>query len=152
MEWVIIILVILGIIGATNDSAEKKKKKEEAERQQQAAEDYIMKSGDEEAIKQLMLMKANPSSYQSQFKEAAGGNSIMRTAFGVFTGFIAADIVTSAIHQHQLEEALANFEAELESVGGLDNFSLEDGPLTGDFEMAEADIDTGDDGDWDIFS
>ena len=92
-----------------------------------AAEGYILHSGDTEAINALRQMQSNPAAYNQQFRQAAKGNSIMRTALGVFTGMIAADFVTSAIHQHQLEEALSNFNAEIEKMGGLDNFPIENG-------------------------
>lgn len=49
----------------------------------------------------------------------------MKTALGVFTGMIAANLVTSAFHQYQLKEALANFNSQLESIGGLDNLQLD---------------------------
>jgi hypothetical protein len=127
MEWVIGIIVVLYLIGRSEQDKEQKatqQEQEEIKSKQQAAEDYIMKSGDEEAIKKLMLMRANPSSYQQQFKQAAGGNDIMRTAFGVFTGMIAANLVMDAIYAHQLQEAITAFNVDLEGMGGLDNFDM----------------------------
>jgi len=128
MEWVIAIIVFLIIIGWGNDNDDEQKTSqeelEEAKIKQQAAEDYILKSGDEEAIKKLMLMRANPSSYQQQFKQAAGGNDTMRTAFGVFSGMIAANLVMDAIHAEQLQEAITAFNLELENMGGLDSFDM----------------------------
>lgn len=152
MEWIIgilIFIIVVSILGNTKGD-EEKKKGEEILQQQKAAEEYILRSGDNEAIKQLMLMKANPSSYQHQFQRAASDNNIMRTAFGVFTGFIAADLVTSAIHQHQLEESLANFETELDKIGGIDNFhSSEYGQ---NFSVEDSIDEGGDDIDLDLFS
>lgn len=92
---------------------------------QTAAEQYILNSGNTEAINSLREMQKNPNSYTEKFKQASKGNSVMRTALGVFTGVIAANLVTSAIHQYQLNEALSNFDAELESMGGIDNLSMD---------------------------
>ena len=80
---------------------------------------------DPEAIKLLREMQKNPSNYNEKFRQASKGNSIMRTALGVFTGIIAANLVTSAIYQHQLSAALEDFDTELESMGGVDNFEFD---------------------------
>ncbi|MCO6434173.1 hypothetical protein [Nitrosomonas nitrosa] len=89
------------------------------------AERYILKSGDPEAIDALRQMQSSPEKYNERFTQAAKGNPIMKTALGVFTGMIAANLVTSAFHQYQLKEALANFNSQLESIGGLDNLQLD---------------------------
>lgn len=125
MEWIIGGLILLWLISAFGDS-DKDEKKEIADikEKQKAAEEYILKSGDEEAIKQLMLMRASPQSYDQQFKKYSAGNDIMRTAFGVFSGMIAANLVMDAMYAHQLEEALANFDMELAKMGGLENFDV----------------------------
>ena len=126
---------------------------------QEAAETFILKSGDREAIAELKAMKANPSRYRDRFKQAAQGNSVMRTALGVFTGVIAADLVTSAIYQSQLSEALLSFDAEIARMGGLENLSLGDSMQSVDFpgahyvtapaecepDAADVDLGTGDD-------
>jgi hypothetical protein len=142
MEWVIGIIVVLYLIGMSENNKEQKateKEQEEIKSKQQAAEDYIMKSGDEEAIKKLMLMRADSSSYQQQFKQAAGGNDVMKTAFGVFTGMIAANLVMDAIYAHQLQEAITAFNVELEGMGGLDNFDM---ASMGDYDVPEVDSDS----------
>ena len=91
---------------------------------QQAAEEYILKSGDREAIAQLREMQKDPRTYGQRLKEAAKGNSVMKTALGVFTGMIAANLVTSAIHQYQLEQALNDFNTQIDSAGGLENMDI----------------------------
>jgi hypothetical protein len=142
MEWVIGIIVVLFIMSMSDNDKEQKETQQEQEEiksKLQAAEDYIMKSGDEEAIKKLMLMRASPSSYQQQFKQAAGGNDIMRTAFGVFTGMIAANLVMDAIYAHQLQEAITAFNVELEGMGGLDNFDM---ASMGDYGVPEVGSDS----------
>jgi len=93
--------------------------------EQLVAEQYILDSGDEEAIKSLADMKKDPGTYKEKLKHASKDNSIMRTALGVFTGVIAANLVTGAIHQYQMSEALSNFEAELADLGGVDNFQFD---------------------------
>lgn len=90
----------------------------------QAAEDYILRSGDPAALNALRQMKGNPATYGKRLKEAASGNSIMKTALGVFTGMIAAELVTGAIRSYQLEQALAQFDDQLASIGGLENLPL----------------------------
>jgi hypothetical protein len=113
----------------TADVANKIKEKLNAESvmsKQKAAEDYIRKSGDPEAIGMLNQMKKGPGQYAEQLRKAAKGNSVMKTAFGVFTGMIAADLVIGAINQYQLEQALSSFNAELESIGGIDNLNVND--------------------------
>ncbi len=86
------------------------------------AEEYIMKSGDKEAVELLNKIKKQPGNYGNNLKEAAKGNSILRTGLGVFGGMIAANLVTGAIRQYQLDEALSKFDANVEGNGGLENF------------------------------
>ncbi len=86
----------------------------------EAAEQYILNSGDRQAIGVLQQMRSDPASYQDRLRQGASGNTVLRTALGVFTGFIAADLVTTAIHQYQLQQALQAFEAELSSTGEFD--------------------------------
>lgn len=65
MSWLLWLLAALVILGMVGSSAEKKKKLEaeqEVQRRRKEAEDYILNSGDSEAIKTLMLARANPAS------------------------------------------------------------------------------------------
>jgi hypothetical protein len=103
-----------------------------------AAEEFIRKSGDSEAIGMLDQMKRDPAQYAHRFKNAAKSNSVMKTAFGVFTGMIAANLVMGAINQFQLEQALAQFDAELQNIGGIDNFG--DSSSTVSFSDTTSDI------------
>ena len=141
----------------TIEIASKIKEKLNTEQQltkQEAAEQYIIKSGDKEAISMLQKMKKNPRQYNENLKNAAKGNSVMKTALGVFTGMIAANLVTGAIHQYQLEQALESFSAELENIGGIDNLGLDnyetdfytasDSSLSETSFPEELDADTGD--------
>jgi len=93
--------------------------------EQLVAEKYILDSGDKEAIKALNEMKKDSGTYKEKLKHASKDNSIMRIALGVFTGVIAANLVTDTIHQHKLSEALSSFEAELAGIGGVDNFKFD---------------------------
>ena len=86
----------------------------------QAAEHFILNSGDNQAIKTLQQMRADPASYKDRLRQGARDNTVLRTAFGVFTGFIAADLVSTAIHQYQLQQALEAFETELASTGEVE--------------------------------
>jgi hypothetical protein len=106
------------IKGKLNDNPEMTKR--------EAAEEYIRKSGDQEAISILNQMKRNPSQYGEKLKQAAKGNSVMKTALGVFTGMIAANLVMGTINQYQLEQALANFNTVVANIGGIDNLDLGD--------------------------
>lgn len=89
------------------------------------AEQYILNSGDQEAIQQLREMRKKPGEYKERLRKAAKGNTVMKTALGVFTGMIAANLVTSAFHKPELNHALADFDSKLESMGGLDNINLD---------------------------
>lgn len=79
------------------------------------AEQFILSSGDKEAIRSLRDMQSNPTTYKEKFAQAAKGNSVMRTAFGVFTGVIAANavsnVVSSAIIQSQLEDTFSKLDS-----------------------------------------
>ena len=97
----------------------------EFDSKQSAAEHYILNSGNAEAVNSLREMQKNPNTYKEKFKQASKGNRVMKTALGVFTGVIAANLVTSAFHQYQLDEALSNFDSELESMGGIDNLQMD---------------------------
>ncbi len=97
-----------------------------AQSKQQAAESYILNSGDREAIEVLRQMRANPGGFESRLRAGARDNTVLKTALGVFTGFIAADLVTSTIHQYQLQKALEEFDAYLADLGEADGLDTVD--------------------------
>jgi hypothetical protein len=103
----------------------------------EAVEHYILTSGDRQAIATFRQMQANPGRYGEQLRRGAQNNTILRTAAGVFAGFIAADLVTSAVHQYQLQQALESFDSELEKIGGLDGLTFADAGYT----LAETHVD-----------
>jgi hypothetical protein len=98
------LLAIFFVLAGISQSAEDNKRKEaakeaakEAEKRRKEAEDYIMNSGDLEAIKMLMLARANPAA-QAQFFNgaAAGGNSTLKTAMAVAAGVAVGEVVAGA--------------------------------------------------------
>lgn len=119
MSWWMWLIVIFGVISMFGNSAEAKKKKaaqEEAQRRQKEAEDYIMKSGDQEAIKQLMLARANPANYSQVMAGGMGkGNDTLRTAVGVMAGVAAGNLVANAVTASALSSALEHAQADLAS-------------------------------------
>lgn len=117
MTWWMWLLLIVFVLSGINKAAEENKRKEaekkaqeEAEKRRKEAEDYIMKSGDLEAIKMLMLARANPAN-QGQFLNGASGGSnktlktAMAVAAGVAVGQMAANAATTAAVASALEEA-----------------------------------------------
>ena len=91
---------------------------------QDLTESYIRRSGNVEAMNMLNNIKNKPGGFAHNLKQAANENTVMRTALGVFTGMIAANLVTGAINQYRLDQALADFNAEIENLGGLDNLDV----------------------------
>jgi hypothetical protein len=114
MTWWMWLLAIGFVLAGLNKGAEENKRKEaekeaakEAERRRQEAEDYIMNSGDLEAIKALMLARANPVA-QSQFSNGAtnGGNSTLKTAAAVAAGVVVGEAVIGAATASAMSSAL----------------------------------------------
>ena len=126
MEWFWIILIGLGVYSLLGNSQEKKEaqeKKAELLQRQKEAEDYIMKSGDEEAIKMLMLARANPSNYSQVLEGGMNkGNDTLKMALGVMTGVVAGNMISSAITANAISHALSDMETEL--ANDLSNFDL----------------------------
>ncbi len=126
MEWFWIILIGLGVYSLLGNSQEKKEaqeKKAELLQRQKEAEDYIMKSGDEEAIKMLMLARANPSNYSQVLEGGMNkGNDTLKMALGVMTGVVAGNMISSAITYNAISQALSDMETEL--ANDLSNIDL----------------------------
>lgn len=133
--WLIIIFVVLGMIGNNKEKEEKKKANEEILKRRKEAEDYIMSSGDPEAIKMLMLARANPANYSQVLSGGMNkGNDTLKTALGVMTGVVAGNMISTAITASAISSALEDMQAELNDIdiGSLDADSF-----------ADADIDDG---------
>lgn len=104
MTWWMWLLAIFFVLAGISQSAEDNKRKEaakeaakEAEKRRKEAEDYIMNSGDLEAIKMLMLARANPAAQAQFFNGAAdGGNSTLKTAMAVAAGVAVGEVVAGA--------------------------------------------------------
>lgn len=119
MGWIILIVVVLAVLSAMGKSAEAKKKQEavdEAKRRQKEAEDYILNSGDQEAIKMLMLARANPANYSQVMAGGVGkGNDTLKTAVGVMAGVAAGNLIANAATAAVVSEGLSNAHEELSS-------------------------------------
>ena len=110
---------------------EAEEKKAELVKRQKDAEDYIMRSGDKEAIKMLMLARANPSNY-SQVLEGGmnNGNDTLKTALGVMTGVVAGNMISNAITANAISQALADMETEFDSaLSDTDLASIDDADI-----------------------
>lgn len=118
--WLILIFVVIGMF-SNNDNEEKEKQKKEKEdmiKRRKDAEDFIMKSGDEEAIKTLMLAQANPANYAQTLSGGMNkGNDIIKTALGVMTGVAAGNLISTAITASAISTALEDMESDLASLG-----------------------------------
>jgi hypothetical protein len=129
MAWIIFLIIGFWVIGAISNSAEESKKQaealKEAKRRQKEAEDYIWASGDPQAIKMLMLARANPSHYgQLMAGGVEKGNSTLKTAMGVMAGVAVGNLVANAATAAVLSEALAKvptevFSSSLDAVGSV---------------------------------
>jgi len=105
-------------------SAEKKKQQEAEQvlKRRREAENYILNSGDPEAIKTLMLARANPANYT---RIMAGGmdrgndrgSDIIKTALGVTTGVVAGSLIANAITSSAISSSLDDTQANLDAVG-----------------------------------
>lgn len=133
LMWLIIIFVVLGIMGR---SAEKKKQQEaeqEALKRSREAENYILNSGDPEAIKTLMLARANPSNYTRIMADRMDrgndkGSDIIKTALGVTTGVVAGNLIANAITSSAISSSLDDMDSEL---GAVDHSSISDASYSG---------------------
>ncbi len=118
--WLIIGFIVLGMIGSNKEKEEReetRKANDEALRRRQEAEDYIMKSGDQEAIKTLMLARANPANYTQVMSGGMNkGNEILKTALGVMTGVVAGNLIANAITAAQIQSALETMQADLNKI------------------------------------
>ena len=79
--WAIVILIVLGMFGNNKEQASKKEAEEEALKRRKDAEDYIMNSGDLEAIKMLKLAQANPTNYTQSLSKGMNGLGVPSKAY-----------------------------------------------------------------------
>lgn len=117
MSWLMWLLAALVIMGMFGSGAEKKKKLEaeqEIQRRRKEAEDYILNSGDPEAIKTLMLARANPANYSQVMAGGMNrGNDTLKTALGVMAGVAAGNLVANAVTASAISSSLDDMQAEL---------------------------------------
>ena len=130
--WAIIIFIVLGVIGSNKEKEEKKKANDEILKRRKEAEDYIMNSGDPEAIKMLMLARANPANYGQVLAGGMNkGNDTLKTALAVMTGVAAGNLISTAITASAISSALEDMQADLSNIdidsidaGGFDDIDL----------------------------
>lgn len=109
--WLIVIIFVVGIFGKGEEEKKRQQAANEAEKRRKEAEDYIMNSGDPEAIKAMMLARANPVG-QGQISNAtqSSGNSALKTAAGVVAGVVVGEAVASTVAaaavSHVLDDAV----------------------------------------------
>jgi len=119
MHWLILLVIVFVVVGMFGSGAEAKKKKDaeiEGLRRRKEAEDYIMASGDQEAIKMLMLARANPANYSQVLAGGMGkGNDTLKTAMGVMAGVAVGNLVANAVTASVISDALASVHTDLAS-------------------------------------
>lgn len=93
------------------------------------AEAIIMRSGDQKAISTLQEMRRNPSRYKDMLRNGATGNTVLKTAFGVFAGMLAADAVRAAVTDYQMKNLLTQLDHDIDKAGGVDKVELMDKEL-----------------------
>lgn len=146
MEWlvgIILVVLIISMIGKSMEKAEAEKKKKDMIQKRKEAEDYIFSSGDPEAIKMLMLARANPANYSQVLQGGMNkGNDTLKTALGVMAGVAAGNLVSNAITAAAISSALEDMGTEM-AESGID-------PDETEADLADASGD--DDLDFDIFS
>lgn len=146
--WAIIGFIVLGMFGNSKEKEEReeaRKANNEALRRRQEAEDYIMKSGDQEAIKTLMLARANPSNYTQVMSGGMHkGNDTLKTAIGVMTGVVAGNLIANAITTAQVQNALEDMQAEFKDLdlNPFDNDGGTDDVAANDIDDLDGDCDS----------
>lgn len=114
----IVVFVILRAIGQGQQKAKAEAARNEALKRRKEAEDYIMNSGDQEAIKMLMLARANPANYNQVLAGGMNsGNSTLKTALGVMAGVAAGNLIAGAITTSAISDALANVPTDFSESG-----------------------------------
>lgn len=137
--WTIVILIILGMFGSSKDKADNEEAKEEALKRRKEAEDYILNSGDLEAIKTLKLAQANPANYtQSLARGMNSGNDTVKTALGVMTGVVVGNMISQSITTAALSDALEEMKTNLDST--FDSLTDSDASADIDSDSNEYDV------------
>lgn len=136
MTWWMWVLLVLLIIGAVENNKEKKQKEEELlefQRRRKEAEDYIMSSGDPEAIKMLMLARANPANYRQILTGGMNkGSETLKTALGVMAGVAAGNLIANAVSAAAISNALESMNSNLASI---DTSAIDDLDTEIDFDF-----------------
>lgn len=99
-----------------NVKTQKENPEREIQRRRKEAEDYILSSGDPNAIKMLMLARANPANYNQILSGGMNkGSETLKTALGVMAGVTAGNLVANAISASTITNTLDNMNTDLAS-------------------------------------
>ncbi len=126
MEWFIIGLVVVGVLGALAKNKEAEEQKENKKKhdlevafRRHKAREAILASGDQELIGRLRLMEAGYgdriSNVASANTASPAGASALQTAAAVAGGMVVGNAISGAIAASQLEQALADIGATMDA-------------------------------------
>ena len=87
-------------------------------------ENFIMRSGNSEAINTLQKMRRSPRRYKAFLRSGARENTVLRTALGVFAGMVAVDAVRAELTNLQAHDLVNQLDHDIAKAGGIDNVSL----------------------------
>jgi cell pole-organizing protein PopZ len=104
--WLLVIFFILALVSRGIEEKKRLEVQSEDAKRRKEAEDYIMNSGDTEAIKTMMLVRANPSMPAQFVPAASSGNSALNTVAGVAAGVVVGEAVAGAVAASALSQAL----------------------------------------------
>jgi hypothetical protein len=94
--WMWLIAGFFGVIVILLFIGREKMKQDDKERKE--AENFILNSGDPEAIKTMMLARAVPEKAEEILAQSANkDNTVLKTALGVTAGVVAGNLVGNAI-------------------------------------------------------
>lgn len=91
-----------------------------------SVEEFVMRSGDIQAMQTINRMRGSPKHYMRYLKNGAKNNSVLKIAFGVFAGILAADVVRAALTESMRIQALAQLDQAIDEAGGLQHIHIPD--------------------------
>ena len=112
-----------------NPTLEKQQRLNQLVEQRKQAEEYNLKSGDEQAIHQLMLARAQPHDYERHLSKMMHQNVTIKRALMMMTGMSALGLVVTQVSAADLQDQLNALSSELtqlgSSIGNIDFDKLE---------------------------
>ena len=100
-----------------NPTLEKQQRLNQLVEQRKQAEEYILKSGDEQAIHQLMLARAQPHDYERHLSKMMHQNVTIKRALMMMTGMSALGLVVTQVSAADLQDQLNALSSELTQLG-----------------------------------